>query len=129
MSFPRERGSQDCLRSSQFCNDSTLGDIWRLSARDGEDELQRRSLHQIELDSMEPFDFEELAFKDRSSLFNGVMTNLQFWKRPKKHSLVAHRSPRNFKASLARTLRRRPRISKCILYIIFAYLSILLVSL
>ncbi|KAH7371914.1 PLC-like phosphodiesterase [Cadophora sp. MPI-SDFR-AT-0126] len=125
MSLPEERRSQDYLLSSQFCDDSAFGDFRSSSARSDEDDLHRKPPYQVELDSIEPFAFEELGLKGRRSIFKRVMTFVQIWKRQKENRSTLHMRPLNFKALSARTLRRRPRLSKCVLYVILAYLSIL----
>ncbi|KAH6716432.1 hypothetical protein BKA61DRAFT_516037, partial [Leptodontidium sp. MPI-SDFR-AT-0119] len=125
MSFSNERGSQDCLLRSHFSDDTPFCDFRSSSSRSDENDLQRKPPHQVALEPIEPFTFDELNLRDRGSIFNRVKTFVRICMRQKQNSSTLQMWPPNLKSLLARTLRRRPRVSKCVLYIFLAYLLVL----
>lgn len=129
MSSSRERDSQEYLLHSRL-SDTEFGDFRSpspLSDYDGS-HLECSSPHQSPLGLIEPFTVDESDLDAYpSSLWNRLKSSMRFHPRSerKNPTLGSRRDSR--KPWFGRSMGRRPRASRCVLYLIIGYLSILFV--
>lgn len=126
-----ERESWEYLLHSRPSNDSEFGDFRSLSRQSGDDgpHIESSSPHLVPLGLIEPFTVDESDLDDYpSSLWKRLKSTMGSRVQPQRKNPTLGSWRDIQRPWFGRSLGRRPRASRCVLYLIIGYLSILFVS-